>query len=80
MFFTATFVAHNGVTLLLRVLMALPRIMQSVNAKPTFKGILSRKNSVAAVHHKACLTEATTMECLKLLFEQLVLACSQTIY
>ncbi|KAH7732273.1 Protein F53B3.3 [Aphelenchoides avenae] len=45
--------------------------MQSVNAKPMFKGILSRKNSVAAVHHKACLTEATTMECLKLIFDQL---------
>uniref|UniRef100_A0A914ERH2 Uncharacterized protein n=1 Tax=Acrobeloides nanus TaxID=290746 RepID=A0A914ERH2_9BILA len=61
---------HNGLILLIKVVIVLQGIVNSVNNKSRFSSLLNRKNSATNVRRKASVSEADCMECVKLVLEK----------
>lgn len=63
---------HNGLILLIKVVVVLQGIVNSANNKSRFSSLLNRKNSATNVRKKASVSEADCMECVKLVLEKAV--------
>uniref|UniRef100_A0A7E4W434 Armadillo-type protein n=1 Tax=Panagrellus redivivus TaxID=6233 RepID=A0A7E4W434_PANRE len=62
---------HNGLVLLIKVVVVLQGIINLVNNKASkFSSLLNRKNSATNVRRKASVSEADCMECIKLILEK----------
>ncbi|KAE9555644.1 hypothetical protein FO519_001115 [Halicephalobus sp. NKZ332] len=62
---------HNGLGLLIKVVVVLQGIVNIANNKSSkFSSLLNRKNSATNVRRKASVSEADCMECIKLVLEK----------